>query len=70
MTPFSSGSPLGADRAMTPEAVATEITGGTKDRFWVLRRVPRSCRVPHNTRPPLFWEKPTRRWWETGRKSA
>jgi hypothetical protein len=58
-----------ADRAMTPEAVASEITHGTKDRQWVIRVVPRDCRVPVNTRPPLFWESRVRNWW-TGRKSA
>lgn len=57
------------DRAMTPDAVAAEITNGAKDREWVIRRVPRDCRVPVRTRPPLYWEKRVRDWWE-GRKSA
>lgn len=56
-----------ADRAMTPEAVAQEITSGTKDRAWVIRAVPRDCRVPVSTRPPLFWESKVRAWW-TGRQ--
>jgi hypothetical protein len=44
---------------MTPDAVAQEILCGTKDRQWVIRCVPRSCRVQRNTRPPLFWERLT-----------
>lgn len=59
-----------ADRAMTPEAVAAEITCRTKDRDWVIRHFPRECRVPHNTRPPLFWESLARQWWETGRRKT
>ena len=51
------------DRAMTPDMVATEITNGTTDRAWVLRAVPRHCRVPVNTRPPLFWESRVSAWW-------
>lgn len=61
--------PIPTDRAMTPDAVAAEITNGAKDRRWVLRAVPRSCRVPVNTRPPLFWESRVRAWWE-GRKAS
>jgi hypothetical protein len=55
--------PPEADRAMTPDAVAAEITNGTKDRLWVIRRVPRDCRVRVRTRPPLFWESRVRAWW-------
>jgi hypothetical protein len=58
-----------ADRAMTPDAIAAEITNGAKSREWVIRRVPRDCRVPVRTRPPLFWESRVREWW-MGRKSA
>ncbi len=58
-----------ADRAMTPEAVASEITAGTKTRDWVIRTAPRECRVPVKTRPPLFWEQKVRAWWE-GRKAS
>jgi len=62
--------PVAADRAMTPEAVAAEITAGTKDRAWVLRVVPRECRVPVRTRPPLYWESKVRAWWTSGRKAS
>lgn len=58
-----------ADRAMTPDAVASEIMNGVKDRAWVLLAVPRDCRVPVRTRPPLFWESKVRQWW-TGRKAS
>ncbi len=51
------------DRAMTPDAVVEEITHYTKNRAWVIRQVPRSCRVPVRTRPPLFWESHVRAWW-------
>lgn len=58
------------DRAMTPDAVAAEITNGAKDREWVIRSVPRECRVPVRTRPPLFWESKVREWWATGRRKS
>jgi hypothetical protein len=58
------------DRAMRPEVVAQEICGGAVNRAWVLRNFPDSCRVPHNTRPPLFWASKSREWWEKGKAKA
>ena len=48
VTPSAGG--LVHDRAMTLDALAAEITNGTKDRAWVLRALPRHCRVPVRTR--------------------
>jgi hypothetical protein len=56
-------SDLPEDRAMTPDAVVSEILAETKSRAWALRNIPESCRVPVRTRPPLFWESRVRAWW-------
>lgn len=55
------------DRAMTPEQIAQEMI--PKPARWLRTHIPAACRVPVNTRPPLFWESRTRRWWETGKAS-
>jgi hypothetical protein len=66
MAVVGSIAPSARGRAMTPEAVAEEIMNGAKPRAWILRHVPKACRVQQRTRPPLFWEALTRAWWTTG----
>ncbi|HEU4649486.1 MAG TPA: hypothetical protein VFS33_10535 [Gemmatimonadales bacterium] len=67
VTPIRRPTEVDRGRPMRPEDVAREIMGGTKTGAWVVRTVPRACRVAANTRPRLYWERLTREWWETGK---
>jgi hypothetical protein len=56
LAPASATPPARRRRLITPKEIAAEKFDGKRSERWVREHVPASARVPHGSRPPLFYE--------------